>query len=210
MKLSFTKMQGCANDYIYLDCRESGVPEQIVPLAQKLSRRHFSIGADGIICICAPDGCGRGRRHAHLQRRRQRGADVRQRRALCGPVALHPCSRVRREGDAGASTPSAAARPLPIRARACGRWRWALTPPCAAALPAVHMGEGPAGGPPPDRGGQDVACHLHQRGQPPLRHRGGGCGQPEAGGHRPGVRAPRKLPGAGEHRVRARWWTPPT
>ncbi len=24
MKLSFTKMQGCANDYIYLDCRTSG------------------------------------------------------------------------------------------------------------------------------------------------------------------------------------------
>ena len=58
MKLSFTKMQGCANDYIYLDCRESGVPEQIVPLAQKLSRRHFSIGADGIICICAPMAAG--------------------------------------------------------------------------------------------------------------------------------------------------------
>ena len=54
MKLSFTKMQGCANDYIYLDCRESGVPENIVPLAQDLSRRHFSVGADGIICICAP------------------------------------------------------------------------------------------------------------------------------------------------------------
>ena len=52
MKLSFTKMQGCANDYIYLDCRTSGVPEKIVPLAQKLSARHFSVGADGIICIC--------------------------------------------------------------------------------------------------------------------------------------------------------------
>ena len=54
MKLSFTKMQGCANDYIYLDCRESGVPENIAALSQDLSRRHFSIGADGIICICAP------------------------------------------------------------------------------------------------------------------------------------------------------------
>ena len=49
MKLSFTKMQGCANDYIYLDCRESGVPENIAALSQDLSRRHFSIGADGII-----------------------------------------------------------------------------------------------------------------------------------------------------------------
>ena len=54
MKLSFTKMQGCANDYLYLDCRASGVPEKIVSLAQKLSARHFSVGADGIICICAP------------------------------------------------------------------------------------------------------------------------------------------------------------
>lgn len=58
MELSFTKMQGCANDYIYLDCRKSGVPENIVPLAQSLSRRHFSIGADGIICICAPQTAG--------------------------------------------------------------------------------------------------------------------------------------------------------
>ena len=47
MKLSFTKMQGCANDYIYLDCRKSGVPENIAALSEKLSRRHFSIGAVG-------------------------------------------------------------------------------------------------------------------------------------------------------------------
>ena len=58
MKLSFTKMQGCANDYIYLDCRKSGVPENIAALAQDLSRRHFSVGADGIICICAPETPG--------------------------------------------------------------------------------------------------------------------------------------------------------
>ena len=54
MKLTFTKMQGCANDYIYLDCRASGVPADISALAQKLSARHFSVGADGIICVCAP------------------------------------------------------------------------------------------------------------------------------------------------------------
>ena len=36
MKLSFTKMQGCANDYIYLDCRKSGVPENIAALSEKL------------------------------------------------------------------------------------------------------------------------------------------------------------------------------
>ena len=58
MKLSFTKMQGCANDYIYLDCRTSGVPQEIAALSERLSRRHFSIGADGIICICAPVTAG--------------------------------------------------------------------------------------------------------------------------------------------------------
>ena len=90
MKLSFTKMQGCANDYIYLDCRTSGVPENIAALSEALSRRHFSIGADGIICICAPRH-SRGRRHdAHLQCGRQRGQDVRQRHPLRGRVAVHP------------------------------------------------------------------------------------------------------------------------
>ena len=54
MKLAFTKMQGCANDYIYLDCRSAGMPPDIAGLAQKLSARRFSIGGDGIICICAP------------------------------------------------------------------------------------------------------------------------------------------------------------
>ena len=49
MKLSFTKMQGCANDYIYLDCRETGVPENIAALSEKLSRRHFS--GNGIRCV---------------------------------------------------------------------------------------------------------------------------------------------------------------
>ena len=58
MKLNFTKMQGCANDYIYLDCRSTGLPREIEALAQKLSARHFSIGADGIICICAPQSSG--------------------------------------------------------------------------------------------------------------------------------------------------------
>lgn len=58
MQLTFTKMQGCANDYIYLDCRQSGVPAGIGALARRLSARHFSIGSDGIICICAPETPG--------------------------------------------------------------------------------------------------------------------------------------------------------
>ncbi|MCI2047416.1 MAG: diaminopimelate epimerase [Faecalibacterium sp.] len=58
MQLRFTKMQGCANDYIYLDCRANGVPENIAALCRALSPRHFAVGADGIICICAPETPG--------------------------------------------------------------------------------------------------------------------------------------------------------
>ena len=58
MRLSFTKMQGCANDYIYLDCRTGGPPADIASLARQLSARHVSVGADGVICICAPQTPG--------------------------------------------------------------------------------------------------------------------------------------------------------
>lgn len=51
MRLEFTKMQGCGNDYIYLDCLQTMV-EQPQQLAIQLSDRHFGIGADGLICIC--------------------------------------------------------------------------------------------------------------------------------------------------------------
>lgn len=54
MQLQFTKMHGCGNDYIYLDCRETGLPADVAAWSVRLSRRHFSVGADGIICICPP------------------------------------------------------------------------------------------------------------------------------------------------------------
>ncbi len=55
MKLPFTKMHGCGNDYIYLDCRGTGLPAEVGQWSVKLSRRRLSVGADGIICICAPE-----------------------------------------------------------------------------------------------------------------------------------------------------------
>ncbi|MBR1749819.1 MAG: carbamoyl-phosphate synthase large subunit [Ruminococcus sp.] len=50
-KLHFTKMHGCGNDYVYIDCFKQRVdnPEG---LALELSDRHFGIGGDGIILIC--------------------------------------------------------------------------------------------------------------------------------------------------------------
>lgn len=54
MKLSFTKMHGCGNDYVYFNCFSNKIsnPEQ---LAVKLSDHHFGIGGDGIILICPSD-----------------------------------------------------------------------------------------------------------------------------------------------------------
>ena len=48
--MQFTKMQGCGNDYIYINCFKEEVkdPSQ---LALKLSNRHYGIGGDGIVLI---------------------------------------------------------------------------------------------------------------------------------------------------------------
>ena len=52
MKLAFTKMEGCGNDYIYVDGFSQQIPtEQKADLARRLSDRHFGIGADGLIFI---------------------------------------------------------------------------------------------------------------------------------------------------------------
>jgi diaminopimelate epimerase len=48
----FTKMQGLGNDYIYLNCL-SDTPENPSALAIRLADRHYGIGGDGLICICA-------------------------------------------------------------------------------------------------------------------------------------------------------------
>lgn len=52
--LRFTKMHGCGNDYIYINCFEEQV-EDPAALAVRLSDRHKGIGGDGVILIC-PSG----------------------------------------------------------------------------------------------------------------------------------------------------------
>jgi len=51
MRVNFTKMHGAANDYIYLNCFENPEPPNLPRLAEEMSRRHFSVGADGIVLI---------------------------------------------------------------------------------------------------------------------------------------------------------------
>ena len=48
--MRFTKMQGCGNDYVYINCFEED-PQNPEELAIKLSDRHFGIGGDGVIFI---------------------------------------------------------------------------------------------------------------------------------------------------------------
>lgn len=48
--MKFTKMHGCGNDYIYVNCFEEKV-ENPSEVAIKVSNRRFGIGSDGLILI---------------------------------------------------------------------------------------------------------------------------------------------------------------
>lgn len=49
--MKFTKMHGCGNDYVYVNCFEETV-EDPAQVARFVSDRHFGIGSDGLILIC--------------------------------------------------------------------------------------------------------------------------------------------------------------
>ena len=139
MRISFTKMHGCGNDYIYLDCRQTGLPEQVADWSVKLSRRHLSVGADGIICICPPSTPGADATmrmfNADGSEGKMCGNGVR-----CGAEFLytHGVPRDTLEIDtlAGRKT-----------LRRLGEGQWQAEMGCfsamAADLPAVDVGEGP-------------------------------------------------------------------
>jgi diaminopimelate epimerase len=48
--MKFTKMQGCGNDYVYVNCFKETV-DNPSETAKKVSDRHFGIGSDGLILI---------------------------------------------------------------------------------------------------------------------------------------------------------------
>lgn len=48
--MNFTKMHGCGNDYVYVDCTKFDL-DNIPETAIKVSDRHFGIGSDGLILI---------------------------------------------------------------------------------------------------------------------------------------------------------------
>ena len=144
MRLSFTKMQGCANDYIYLDCRASGVPADIAALARQLSARRVSVGADGIICICAAAGADAAMRmfNADGSEGKMCGNGIR-----CVAEWLYTHDSACAKDSLRIDT--ASGQKL-LRRAGEGRWQVEMGrySPMAADLPALHMGSGPLVGVP--------------------------------------------------------------
>lgn len=52
--MKFTKMHGCGNDYVYVNCFKETI-ENPNETAKFVSDRHFGIGSDGMICIHPSD-----------------------------------------------------------------------------------------------------------------------------------------------------------
>src|ERR1700752_729442 len=55
MPIPFTKMHGCGNDYIYVDCFRNPMPHDPAGLSRRISDRHCGVGSDGLILICPSD-----------------------------------------------------------------------------------------------------------------------------------------------------------
>ncbi len=52
MKIRFTKMHGCGNDYVYVNGFKEKIPQdKKEKLVRRLSDRHFGVGGDGVIFI---------------------------------------------------------------------------------------------------------------------------------------------------------------
>ena len=48
--MKFTKMQGCGNDYVYVNCFSEQVKDPSA-LAKRIADRHYGVGGDGLILI---------------------------------------------------------------------------------------------------------------------------------------------------------------
>lgn len=50
--MHFTKMQGCGNDYVFVDGEREEIPRELrSDLARRVSDRHYGVGSDGLIFI---------------------------------------------------------------------------------------------------------------------------------------------------------------
>ena len=79
--MKFTKLHGCGNDYLYIDCITNVPPANPEELARLMSDRHFGVGSDGLILICPPNHPGS---HCRMETYNADGS----RAALCGNGSL--------------------------------------------------------------------------------------------------------------------------
>ena len=50
MEITFTKMHGCGNDFVFLDCLEKNIAN-LEAIAKQLCNRRFGIGADQLLTV---------------------------------------------------------------------------------------------------------------------------------------------------------------
>jgi len=55
MSISYTKMHGLGNDYLFIETEKNAIPDP-AELSRRMSHRHLGAGADGIILIMPGDG----------------------------------------------------------------------------------------------------------------------------------------------------------
>ena len=139
MRLEFTKMHGCGNDYIYLDCLK-GMIDNAPELARRLSPRRFSVGSDGLICI-APSQVA----DATMRMFNADGSES----AMCGNGIRCVAQWLRTHDEACAGLDEMCIDTMsgPRTLRWQGPGQWQVEMGCystlAAGLPALHMGAGP-------------------------------------------------------------------
>ena len=136
MVLPFTKMEGCGNDYIYVDCL-SGLTFDPAAAARALSPRHFAVGADGLVCICKSD-----RADAMMRMFNADGSEA----AMCGNGIRCVAQWLYEHGRCGGEAAIETLSGIKVLRRA-GDGLWQVEMGTARfdpeALPAVGLGAGP-------------------------------------------------------------------
>jgi diaminopimelate epimerase len=54
--MKFTKLQGCGNDYLFVDLFREKRPADAAALARAMADRRFGVGADGLILVAPAEG----------------------------------------------------------------------------------------------------------------------------------------------------------
>lgn len=139
MKMEFSKMHGCGNDYVYVNCMEKEVPNPGA-VSEYVSHRRFGIGSDGLILIMPSDKAD--------FRMRMFNADASEGK-MCGNGirCVAQWLRTHDEACAGLDEMRIDTMSGPRTLRWQGPGQWQVEMGCystlAADLPALHMGAGP-------------------------------------------------------------------